>query len=86
MSNSALPENGLREAAEWLASTGYPIDFRMPDLPPPPALFAALVDVVHQDAGGEWHGNELTRDETESWLLDEMGIQAIAERPTGGDS
>lgn len=66
----------LRQAAEWLAATGYPIDFRMPDLPPPPALFSALVDVVHEDADGKWHGNELTRDETESWLRCEMGEDA----------
>lgn len=63
----------IRQAAEWLAAAGYPIEFRMPDLPPPPALWEALVDVIHEDKNGIWHGKRLSREETESWLRDEMG-------------
>lgn len=76
----------LREAADWLARTGYPVQFTMPDLPPPASLFAALVDVVHADKTGEWHGNELTRDEVEFWLQDEAGLNDRADRIAGGTS
>ena len=63
----------LREAAGWLAQTGYPVQFATPDAPPPTALWDALVDVVHADETGEWHGHELTRDEVDSWLAAEAG-------------
>ena len=65
----------LTAAAEWLAATGYPVDFTLPDSPPPPGLFEALVDVVHADKDGYWHGNELTRDEVDSWLRCEAGME-----------
>ena len=65
----------LTAAAEWLVATGYPVEFTMPDLPPPPALWSALVDVIHADADGKWHGNELTRDEVEAWLRFEAGME-----------
>lgn len=64
----------LREAAAWIAeSIGYPIECKMPERPMPEALWQALVDHVHADEAGRWHGNELDRDGTESWLADEAG-------------
>ena len=64
----------LTAAAEWLAATGYPLDFTFLDNQPPPGLFEALVDVVHADKDGGFHGNELTRDEVDSWLRYETGM------------
>ena len=64
----------LAEAAAWIAdSIGYPIETRMPDYPMPQALWDALVDHIHADRSGDWHGNTLDREETESWLADEAG-------------
>lgn len=66
--------NPLRQAAAWIAeSIGYPVEVKMPDHPMPEALWQALVDHVHEDASGRWHGNELGREDTESWLADEAG-------------
>jgi hypothetical protein len=65
----------LAEAAAWIAEAiGYPIETRMPDHPMPAALWDALVDHIHADEAGKWHGNELDRDETESWLACEAGL------------
>jgi hypothetical protein len=64
----------LREAAEWVAeSLGYPIQVSMPEHPMPESLWSALVDHVHADKDGKWHGNELNRSEVEGWLADEAG-------------
>ncbi|MAE64171.1 MAG: hypothetical protein CMJ18_07830 [Phycisphaeraceae bacterium] len=65
----------LREAAAWLAEgLAYPIDFSIePNCPMPHALWSALVDHVHADKSGKWHGNALDREDTESWLADEAG-------------
>lgn len=66
----------LSEIAAWLADeVGYPVQMQMPDAPAPGALIEALVDHVHRDTGGRWHGGELTHDEVRSWLLDEMGAR-----------
>ena len=74
--------NPLREAAAWIAeSIGYPVEIKMPDCPTPEALWQALVDHVHEDAAGRWHGNELDREDTESWLADEAGRLVL---PPGG--
>lgn len=68
----------LREAAEWVAnSIGYPIETAMPDHPMPAALWSALVDVVHEDADGHWHGNSLDREDVDSWLCEEAGRDRI---------
>ena len=64
----------LTESAAWVADgIGYPVETRLPDHPMPQALWDALVDHVHADAGGNWHGNNLDREDTESWLADEAG-------------
>lgn len=70
-----LGERGvaLRAAAEWLAEAGCPVQIAMPDTPAPTALWELLVDVIHADATGGWHGNELSRDEVASRLADEAG-------------
>lgn len=65
----------MAAVAEWLAeSFGYPIQVQMPADPPPPELWEAIVDHVHADADGRWHGNSLTREEVRTWLLDEGGM------------
>lgn len=70
----SVEKDALREAAAWVAeSIGYPIQVTMPDHPMPDRLWAALVDHIHADESGRWHGNELDREETESWLAAEAG-------------
>ena len=67
------PCGALREAAAWAAeSLGYPVNATTAT-PMPPALWGALVDHVHADESGKWHGNELDRDEVEAWLAFEAG-------------
>lgn len=64
----------MAEAAAWVAETiGYPVECTMPDRPMPEALWQALVDHVHADKSGRWHGNSLDREDVESWLADEAG-------------
>ena len=64
----------LNEAADWVADgIGYPIETSLPERPMPDGLWNALVDHVHADADGKWHGNTLDREDTESWLADEAG-------------
>lgn len=53
--------------------SAYPVEVKMPDRPMPQPLWDALIDHVHADASGKWHGNTLDREETESWLADEAG-------------
>lgn len=73
----------LAAAAAWIAeSIGYPVETRMPDHPMPQALWDALVDHIHADPGGQWHGNTLDREDTESWLAEEAGRNLPA--PTTG--
>ena len=68
------PCGALRDAAAWLAeSLGYPFNMTTAT-PPPAALWEALVDHVHADESGKWHGNELDRDEVEGWLTFEGGL------------
>lgn len=68
----AAKVEALREAAGWIAEAiGYPIQVVMPDHPMPDALWAALVDHVHADSTGAWHGGELTREEVDAWLRTE---------------
>lgn len=72
MSGRGGEKDTLREAAVWVAeSIGYPVQVTMPGHPMPQALWDALVDHIHADKFGTWHGNELARDEVESWLADE---------------
>lgn len=59
----------LRGAAEWLVDIGYPFDFTFTPRAPEP-LWQAIVDVVHEDAGGNLHGNELDREQVADWLVD----------------
>lgn len=75
MSNEHNAEgDALRAAAAWVAeSVGYPVEAAMPDHPMPQALWDALVDHVHADESGKWHGNTLDREDTESWLAYEAG-------------
>lgn len=68
---AGLTEKVTRETAEWLAEIGYPIQISMPDHVPPAAVWSALIDVIHEDADGDWHGNELTREEVSAWMDDE---------------
>lgn len=66
----------LKAAAEWLASTGYPLEWHASgagQVPPRP-LWDALIDYIHTDPDGSFHGNELDRVDVESWLLDELGL------------
>lgn len=72
----------LKVAAEWLASTGYPCEWshRAGHLPPRP-LWDALVDYVHADADGKWHGGYLDREGVHYWLLDECGHFEYPEQP-----
>lgn len=60
----------LHEAAEWLVSVGYPMGWQSRTEPAPDALWQAVVDVVHEDRDGAFHGNKLTRDEVAEWLVD----------------
>ena len=69
MERSSQVSDTLREAAEWLVKVGYPFDFNFTPRAPEP-LWQAIVDVVHEDADGWMHGNELTRDEVAAWLVD----------------
>lgn len=65
----------LRAIAEWVAEwVGYPVETTMPDKPPPPELWEAIVDHVHEDRTGKWHNNELSRAEVDAWLSDERGL------------
>jgi hypothetical protein len=74
MSEHTAENDALRAAAVWVAeSIGYPVECKMPDDPMPQALWDALVDHVHADVAGKWHGNDLDREDTESWLADEAG-------------
>lgn len=74
-----IAAQALREAAEWLANAiGFPVEVKMPDAPPPAALWDALVDVVHEDADGRWHGHELSREDVAAWLRDENGFTNCA--------
>lgn len=66
--------DALHAIAAWLVAQGYPCDYRATSEPPPAALWEAIVDVVHLDADGTLHGNELTRDEVDSWLRGEAGL------------
>lgn len=60
----------MKEVALWLVyDAGYPFDFQI-NQPCPPVLWEAIIDVVHEDQDGTLHGNELTRDEVENWLVD----------------
>lgn len=59
----------LRASAEWLVLVGYPFDFNFTPRAPD-ALWEAIVDVVHDDATGSLHGNELTREQVAEWLVD----------------
>lgn len=66
--------DAMRQAAAWVAEgIGYPVQVTMPDHPMPQALWDALVDHVHADESGKWHGNTLDREDIESWLADEAG-------------
>lgn len=69
------PESAvLAEVAAWVAdSIGYPVEVRFPNHPMPQPLWDALVDHIHADESGKWHGNTLDREDTESWLADEAG-------------
>jgi hypothetical protein len=68
------PRTALLEAAAWIAEgVGYPVEAKMPDHPMPRSLWEALVDHIHADETGRWHGGQLTRQETASWLADEAG-------------
>lgn len=70
----AAAVEALREAAAWIAeSIGYPIETAMPNHPMPQALWDALVEHVHADEMGKWHGNTLDHEGTELWLADEAG-------------
>ena len=71
----------LREAAEWLVARGFPFDFSW-GTPPPQGLWEAVIDVVHEDPRGEWHGNELTRESVREWLEMELppGVSAALAR------
>lgn len=72
----------LQEAAAWIAETlRYPTDFATEEHMPE-ALWEALVDHIHADKTGKWHGNELTREEIESWLADEAGRPTRPEETT----
>lgn len=62
-------DKNLREAAEWLVEVGYPFDFTFTPRAPE-ALWQAVIDVVHIDADGSLHGNDLTRTEVADWLVD----------------
>jgi len=71
----------LSEAAAWIADTlGYPAEMSTPRHPMPDALWDALVDHVYADETGIWHGNELSRDEVDSWLAFEAGRNQPADR------
>jgi hypothetical protein len=59
-----------RPVAQWLLDIGYLTDWR-PGVLPPTDVWAAVVDLVHEDAGGRFHGRELTREEVEAWLMGE---------------
>lgn len=64
----------LREVAVWVAEhMGYPVEMSMPAHPAPQKFWDVLVDHIHTDATGKWHGNGLSRDEVASWLDDEAG-------------
>src|SRR5690606_21224249 len=64
----------LAQAAAWVAEAlGYPVETSTPDAPMPDGLWEALVDHVHADKSGRWHGNELDRDEVAAWLAEEAG-------------
>ena len=66
--------DALAQVAAWVADAlGYPVEVRMPNHPVPQPLWDALVDHVHADESGKWHGNTLDREDTESWLADEAG-------------
>lgn len=66
--------DALAQAAAWVADAlGYPVEVRMPDSPVPKPLWDALVDHIHADESGNWHGNTLDREVVESWLADEAG-------------
>lgn len=68
----------LREVAAWVVdSLGYPIQVAMPDYPVPDALWSALIDHVHKDVSGQWHNNELSRDEVAAWLAEEAGRKDV---------
>lgn len=68
----------LRDAAEWVAdAVGYPVQSTYPDAPMPNALWDALVDHIHADQTGAWHGNTLDGEDVESWLADEAGRDRI---------
>ena len=62
----------MEAVAKWLANSGYPIDYSTTE-PPPLALRQALVNFIHRDDDGKWHGNTLDRDETADWLAGEAG-------------
>lgn len=65
--------DALNAAAEWLTSTGFPVDYSMGVHTMPEPFWQAVVDVIHADKTGGWHGNTLDREETEDWLTDETG-------------
>ena len=62
----------LREAAAWIIRIGYPHDWTG-DEHPPPAVWDALVDAVHDDPTGRLHGNSLSREEVEAGMRVETG-------------
>lgn len=75
----------LAALVAWVADEiGYPVQMVMGP-PIPAAAWPVLVDHVHADASGNWHGNTLDREDTEAWLADEAGIDlaaVLANHPT----
>lgn len=64
----------LAQAAAWVAEAiGYPVETTTPDAPMPNGLWEALIDHVHADKSGRWHGNELDREVVAEWLAEEAG-------------
>lgn len=75
----------LREVAAWVADrVGFPVEVSMPGAQPPSALWEAIVDHVHADTTGSWHGNDLAREDVDSWLRDEAGMPCRADQAEGG--
>lgn len=68
----------MLEAARWIVTAGYPLDFLLTHAAPPAPLREAIVAVVLEDADGIFHGNELDEDEVRGWLADETHDPAWA--------
>lgn len=56
-----------RPVAQWLIDAGYPIDWHLTELPPT-ELWDAVVELVHEDADGRFHGRQLSREDVAAWL------------------